>query len=143
MSLKIKYQGFDHQQKLRLFFFSHYPVKLSSTDIHNFQHYVCLCIVDLKMCSLSDQHLIRAQRRYVHAVLSARVLHCERAHTAGLSRAGLAVIFDVRDRGYTVTIFLPTLRTILVFRTSWKASSSARARSILRAIPFLCERLCG
>lgn len=40
------------------------------------------------------------------------------------------VIFDVRDQGYTVAIFLPTLRTVLVFRTIWKASSG---EGILRA----------
>lgn len=46
----------------------------------------------------------------------------------------LAVIFDIRDRGYTVAIFLPTLRTVLVFRAIWKASS------IPRYPAFLCAR---
>lgn len=76
--------------------------------------------------SLARQEAERARSTYI--VKERRTRH----------RAGsLAVIFDVRERGgYTVAIFLPTLRTVLVFRARWKASSNWVSHAPLLRVCF-------
>jgi len=105
-----------------------YPAKY---DWHSRFMALCpSCVADLKIRVITSPWLSKR--------LNPRVLHTSWKSAGPEAGRSLAVIFDVWERGYTVAIFLPTLRTVLVFRTSWKASSNWVSHA-----PFLCVCICA